>query len=491
MKTAFYLLFFLSVTTLSANNIMVSNVSLTGQQPDQGLTQIEFDLSWENSWRLSVGPANWDAAWVFAKFRVNSGEWQHCSVFGTDTPAGVTADIYEDRGAMIYRATDGSGSVDWENIQLQWSYDDDGVGTNDIVDVQVFAVEMVYVPEGAFWLGSSADGLEREVNSFYEFGAAPAGQFTAYRVTSESPINIGTANGSLYYSGTSVAGGDRTGSLSALYPKGFAAFYAMKYEVTEDQWVAYFNALTPTQQLENDLTDANGKNTDAVVSRNTIAWDGSGEATTITPNVAVNFVSVAQLLAYLDWAALRPMSELEFEKAARGPLAPVDGEFAWGNASIHATDYILSNEGTPASRVSNPGSGTGNALYNMTDGDIGGPIRTGIFAASAGNASREETGGSYYGIMELSGNLYERPVTVGTNRGRLFRGTHGNGSLTAGGLSDVSFWPDGTSGDGMSFRGASWLNASVFLRTADRFDGASLIIRGNSRLGFRGVRTAQ
>lgn len=55
----------------------------------------------------------------------------------------------------------------------------------------------------------------------------------------------------------------------------------------------------------------------------------------------------------------------------------------------------------------------GNANYNTTNGSPSGPKRCGIFAASALLNNREETGGSYYGIMELTGNVYERAITVG------------------------------------------------------------------------------
>lgn len=58
--------------TSYANNITVSNITLENLNTPNWV-QVEFDLSWENSWRLSAGPSNWDAAWVFMKYRVNSG----------------------------------------------------------------------------------------------------------------------------------------------------------------------------------------------------------------------------------------------------------------------------------------------------------------------------------------------------------------------------------------------------------------------------------
>ena len=113
----------------------------------------------------------------------------------------------------------------------------------------------------------------------------------------------------------------------------------------------------------------------------------------------------------------------------------------------------------------------------------------GAIAASALDNTREESGGSYYGIMELTGNVYERVISVGNPEGRAFTGAHGDGALDVAGDASTAGWPTGD--EGIGFRGGSYANPSRFLRLADRFDGASVISSGNSRLGFRGVRTAQ
>ncbi|MBK6755576.1 MAG: hypothetical protein IPG69_18790 [Flavobacteriales bacterium] len=48
--------------------------------------------------------------------------------------------------------------------------------------------------------------------------------------------------------------------------------------------------------------------------------------------------------------------------------------------------------------------------------------RVGAFAANVGNIGRVPSGGSYYGIMELSGNVNERAITIGASqRPRLYR----------------------------------------------------------------------
>src|SRR5437870_5008427 len=72
MKRQFHLLaviFLLAATPFSgvfSNNLSISNVSYV-----LGTTKtVTFNLSWNNGWRnTTVAPHNWDAAWVFIKWR--------------------------------------------------------------------------------------------------------------------------------------------------------------------------------------------------------------------------------------------------------------------------------------------------------------------------------------------------------------------------------------------------------------------------------------
>jgi len=469
-----------------ANNITVSNISLENLNSPNWV-QVEFDLSWENSWRLSAGPSNWDAAWVFIKYRVNSGEWEHAQLSQSNAveASGSTIVVSSDGvGAFIYRNADGSGNVNFQDLRLRWDYG--AIDPNDIIDVQVFAIEMVNVPQGAFSVGGTSGD---EVNKFYSGGLATTS--IPFEITSENTITVSDTPNNLYYSSTSSGAGDQSGPIPNDFPKGFDTFYVMKYEVSQSQWVDFFNTLTDTQKASNDVTGISGKNSDAEVARNGISWsDGSTNASTTFPDVALNYVATKMTSAYLDWAGLRHMTELEFEKACRGPIAPKQGEFAWGSASIAIQDYTLINDGQANELVSNPQQNTGNTIYSETNGTISGPIRVGIFAASAITKNREETGGSYYGIMELSGNLYERVITIGLPEGRNFSGLEGDGLLATSGEANETNWPL-DNGSGLGYKGASWFNGSAFLRVSDRFDAATVISSGNNRLGFRGARTAE
>ena len=59
---------FTVAATASANNITVSNIALTDLDTVGDTVNVKFDVTWENGWRLTTPPANWDAAWLFVKF---------------------------------------------------------------------------------------------------------------------------------------------------------------------------------------------------------------------------------------------------------------------------------------------------------------------------------------------------------------------------------------------------------------------------------------
>jgi formylglycine-generating enzyme required for sulfatase activity len=153
------------------------------------------------------------------------------------------------------------------------------------------------------------------------------------------------------------------------------------------------------------------------------------------------------------------MTELEYEKACRGRNSPVANEFAWGDANIASSAYAIQNSGTVNEAISSGyATGAGNCSYQLTTYSIPGPVRVGIYAANGSNSGRRTSGGSYYGIMELSGNVWELCVTCGNPAGRGFTGTHGDGVLSLNGNATKSDWPgyvsgEVTTGTGGGFRG--------------------------------------
>ena len=493
-------LFYFSMVLLlfphaNANNLQINNVALTGQNVGANFTMIQFDISWENSWRFSIGPANYDAAWVFAKFRVNNGEWQHATLNyvngnndGHSTPSGASINTPSDGvGVFIYRDSDGTGNNNWPAVQLRWNYGADGVGDNQIVDVQVFGIEMVYVPQGQFLLGG---GNGAEVGRIHE-RQGPLNFTNPYPINSEAQIPVGTAPGNLYYlSPATHDAGDQQGPIPAQFPKGFNAFYCMKYEVTQEQWIQFFNSLTLTQQQNNDITDLDHRGPNPI-DRNNVEWEGSGGAYTTKPYIPLSFPLWGEVLAYCDWAGLRPMSEFEFVKACRGPKAVVPEEYAWGTPDIMETSftYDLLNKDQADELLVNHLTGIGNANWIHSSIFEDGPYRCGIFAASAQYKNREDVGATFYGIMEMSGNLSEMAVTIGTPQGRAFKGIHGDGMLDANGEADVATWPPIT-GEGGGLFGGSWFSQPECLWINDRRSATIGNVGYFNDVGFRCVRTA-
>ncbi len=472
---------FVLASSVFANNATVSNVSLTGQDATNDYIFIKFDASWENSWRTSSAPNNWDAAWVFVKYKVGSGEWKHASVSTTagdhKAPAGSAITPSSDgKGAFVYRGADGTGTFSPGGAQLRWNYGADGVADNASVSLKVFAIEMVCVPTGSF----TAGGVGTETS-----------KFTATKITTADATQPGG-----YPTGQTAPG-------NANWPNGYNAFYCMKYEVTQEQYVDFLNTLTYTQQAARTAVSPNSSaGTKAMTTGSTyyrsgievqtpglataavygcdLTDDGNYNASNDGQGVACNFLSWADGAAYADWAALRPMTELEYEKACRGTLDAVANEYAWGSTAITQATGI-SNGGAGNEAASNSGA---SCVYGNAS-DVQGPLRVGCFATSV--SGRVEAGATYYGVMEMSGNLWERCVTVGNSDGRSFTGTHGDGVLDSTGNANASGWP-GTGASGAGCRGGDLYYDAVFARVADRFLVALTYSNRIGSYGFRGVR---
>jgi len=515
MRSFFLILFTLFAFALPSGgfcaNIKITNPTLGTLSG--GNATVTFNLSWNASWRNAAVIGNWDAAWVFVKFRKNGGNWAHASLNNTGhtTPAGAslatglvdTSSPFNIAtnpvvGAFIYRSSDGAGTFTANSVSLSWNYSQDGVSNSDTVEIRVFGIEMVYIPEGGFFAGDNATS-----NAAFKQGSSDN---DPWWIGSESAISVTNSPGSgtgvppekaaeYYYVSGSNAGESATGAVftvPAAFPKGYQAFYMMKGEISQAQWVNFFNTLTSTQKTNRDITSStnSGKDTDSLTYRNNVSWTGSGGATlpdqgggATYEGVAMNYISWADLAAYLDWASLRPMSELEFERSGRGPQRAVSGEYAWGSASITQATTI-SNAGLPSERAQ---SGANCAAYTGPTA-VQGPLRVGSF--SSGVSTREGSGAGYYGVMELSGNLYERVVTLGNSTGRGFQGRfHGNGALDVNGDADTSTWP-GAGSTGSGYRGGVWGTTSILARLSDRLNAATASSGRYQGYGGRGVRIA-
>ncbi len=183
------------------------------------------------------------------------------------------------------------------------------------------------------------------------------------------------------------------------------------------------------------------------------------------------------------------MTELEFEKACRGDQTAMADEYAWGSTSItEATTISGTEDGTET--ITDAGANANYINNAFTGGDAGnGPLRCGIFATAT--STRAEAGAGYYGIMELSGSLWERSITIGNADGRTFTGDHGDGALETNGNATVALsWPSSGTASGVGFRGGSWYDIAAHLRVSDRINAAVTSSVRLYNFGFRCVRSS-
>lgn len=498
------------ISSASANDLNISNVSLEDRNASLNTAIVEFDINWDNSWRNSE---NHDAVWVFLKvYNATAGAYAHgmmkdsgINPSGTSYGSNGNIEVYvppDLTGAFIRPKGQESGTIQSKDVRLKLDYGASPLSAadTDTLTVKVIGIEMVFVPTAVFRAGDTSS------NYRLEKGSADS---SPWAITSEATISVTNAlTGGFYYITGGNTGEDATGStftIPAAFPKGYQSFYCMKYEMTEGQWVDFVNTLGSTAQTNRDITSATGKNSQSVISRNTITQSGSGTAAVATsrPNRAMTYISWVDLCAYLDWAALRPMTEIEFEKVARGPLAPVAGEYAWGTTTATDAVTISMSPELGLETITTASANVNADFTTLSGGDIflgaeenHGPLRVGIFATSS--STRESSGAGYYGAMELSGNVHEAAVTIGNATGRAFTGLHGNGSVSstggAEGNADVTNWPgnDGTSvsgNTGSGYRGGYAAQGVIWARTSDRHEAADASLGRTNDWGGRGVRT--
>jgi formylglycine-generating enzyme required for sulfatase activity len=490
---------------------------------EDGGVFVEVDVSWRLSWRDAT---NWDAAWLFAEVprayanvRIPLSPTGHRMVQNRNSgqPGAAFASSPGDSlGVFVYRdaQTETRGTNRW-TLRLRVALPD-GVTADDLPEtVVVHGLEMVHVPEGPFFLGDPQPVKDAPPNAFYrqtqDTTVAPP-----FRVTSSGAIPVCDGPGSLCYSTTDAShqgAGDQRGPIPASFPNGYDAFYLMKYEVTQGQYVDFLNSLWSRYTAALDPIDGR-----MYAQRRGAIHRVGDQYATERPDRACNFLSWMDAAAFADWAGLRPMTELEYEKAARGPADPVPNEMAWGSSVIAHGDTLFSADSTIARTENGREFVRGNANYKpdsvryqrsygsrFSGGDEGlGPLRVDIFETQAYRTraeNRREAGGtSYYGAQGLSGSLFDRVVTAADATGRAFRGTHGDGALSYPGQAELegrytegpgdhADWPR-PRGEGLGLRGGSAAHGPSHLRVAARQFGDYSGFYASGNMGFRGARTA-
>jgi formylglycine-generating enzyme required for sulfatase activity len=496
-KLIFAILFLLGISNISlkANNLNISAPTVVG-------ANLQFTISWDNSWNASLTPSNWDGVWVFVKRQACVDNlWTHALVSTVSADHSVTGGILQvdavadGMGVFIRRSALGNGNIAAAQVTLALQ-----TAANAVDNFQVFGMEMVNIPQGDFLIGDN-------INGFGQGSGSNAWGFKNVLITNAiQTAGIG-AVGNYKSNGT-----QGIASLPATYPLGWNSFYSMKYEISQEQYVSFLNSLTFTQQLARTAVNpASGVGTIAIAnatnpSRNRIKIKTSG-VTATTPavygcdlnnngvfdetddgqNIACNWLAWSDLMAYLDWAALRPMTEFEFEKICRGAApASLNGEYAWSAVSLtQAISSSLNNPGDASETAT--ASGNGLCVYGGSS-TANGPLRCGFAAGAATN--KAQAGGSWWGVMEMSGNVWEQCVGGYNFNYSTFTTACGDGSLTAAGAANTANWPPAGGGNfGGVLRGGGYDSGATTCRISEN---GLMTYNGNQgrvqSIGGRGVR---
>ena len=426
---------------LAANNVAVTNVTLSAL--GGGKAAVTFDLSWEHSWR---DVENHDAAWVFVKYSPDGGtRWAHATLAASGLdPAGFSAgtgtaaeiSVPADRkGAFVRRAADGSGTFSATGVTFVWDFAADGVSPHIRPVIRVNAIEMVLIPRGSFTIGSTDANDSAGKGPFYvTFISSP-----------DMTLAPDSGSGKIADPYWAASGCGRqgvvTGAFPAGFPNGYEAFYCAKHELSESAYVAMLNTLTVQQAISCYCPGVNGLNGTFTDFACSFGSDYPERAIRLWPD----HVSWRNAASFVDWAALRPITDLEYQKAMRGPLPPVKYEFAWGTTTIKHT---LTKDVTGAGTAEELPAADANAHYQgVALQTPQRPMRVGAFAREG--TTREQAGAGYYGPLNLSDNLLDRAANSGDNvtgnydaknDAARFDGSHGDGALGPSGECDEPSW---------------------------------------------------
>ena len=507
MKKIIYLIFSVLISSqLFANNLLIGVPTYDGNAHT-----LSFTIKWDNSWRVVGGPANYDAVWVFIKRQPcgANGIWSHALLSSTSSDHNVSGTnanglaidaVADGMGVFVHLGSSANNQIISSLtsttivLKLTENYNPALIGASNAAsdNWKVFGFEMVYVPQGEFYLG---DGRSSNSSNF------SAGNTTnALKITNNLQNTTGLGSYSNYTS-SSIYGAPI--SLPKTFPLGYNGYYCMKYEILQGQMADFYNCLTYDQQAarlkvssSRVLTSVNqyyGENWNDLSLYNSTTGTSNTVPATITsafPHIPRGYMNWQDLTSYLDWSGLRPMTEFEYEKACRGTLNPIPYEYPWGST-------ILTG-GNNGNYYNYQTSAT--ATWSVYDGacrnwEDNGPIRSGFAATSTSN--RSQSGATYYGIMEMAGNVWEQCVGGGSGYDYSnFTTTNGDGVITNAGLADVVGWPkDGGTTSGTIVKGGHFVSTSNYFQyqVSDRYYYAGNSENGsNTRLryiGGRGVRS--
>jgi formylglycine-generating enzyme required for sulfatase activity len=426
----------------SASDIKIESVEWSRNNNNSPF-QIKFTISWNNAWRTDK---NFDAAWVFVKYESPSYHltgYKHAKMVEANAATLInhvngapqaTIDVTSDGvGAFIFPSANYRGRVKWTiELTLDTAILSDPTFRPYERIINVYAIEMVHVPEGKFTIGDADTSAYSSHAIFVSDGnGRPAGLKTI--ASEDEPLLVSKEKGALYYHVNHPQyQGDQKGTIPQEFPKGYHAYYVMKYETTQGLYAAFLNSIASGATFQR----ANFGGRFYYDNRGTIRHEADRYIAG-SPNRPCNFLSWDDGCAFADWAGLRPMTEFEFEKACRGPGAPGKKEFPWNTNSKSALQRYVNDEQE--------------LVFGLE-----------LNESQLSDNNREKFGASFYWIFDLAGSLWERCITIGDSTGRAFRGTHGDGVLAPYGFASNADWPKGsTETSGFGFRGGGFYELNM------------------------------
>ncbi|MEA3306633.1 MAG: SUMF1/EgtB/PvdO family nonheme iron enzyme [Elusimicrobiota bacterium] len=259
---------------------------------------------------------------------------------------------------------------------------------------------------------------------------------------------------------------DLPGGAAAGWPNGYNSFYIMKYEISQGQYADFLNSIKDSTATANFHNDYNGSNGNDI---NYAAGFNYGERfTAVNANRAMNYLSTHDAWGYLSWAGLRPMTEMEYEKASRD-LAADARVYPWGDYA--PADDTTTNIYTPANE-----GGTHKKYYLNFRNVPGGAKVMDVGRYMSGDIYRtqEQTGASPWGIADLLGNVWEHSV----NSSYLSVPENGTGT------ENWPNWPVVSSTE-KGIRGGSWSDGLTRGRVSVRYSASWTYTTRHSHVGAR------
>ena len=392
-----------------------------------------FNVKWDHAWS---NDRNHDAVWLFFKF--NTGAWastpakvmteKHTVVAVHQGPKdGLKFEVPEDQmGVFLYPNKKYRGNIEVTvKVYLERESYSNKVKAWE-GGFQAYGIETVYIPEGGFWIGDPGASAHAR-GAVYQSDADGKADGPYYIGKEDMTVEVGPEKGKLYYEAPSGYEGDQKGVLPDSFPKGVQSFYIMKYEVSQGEYATFLNSLNAAQCQERVILGTK----DYVKHGGTISFvDGIYVAA--APRAACNYMSWDDAMAYADWSGLRPMTELEFAKAARGTDKPVENQYPWGY-----DDKAM--------------------VQRRSNDQLELVMLNGWDESKLSDANRAYFGASHYWVMDLSGSMWERVISIGHEKGRAFKGSHGDGKVDNYGAATNADWPAGIAEPGgYGFRGGGF-----------------------------------